>query len=197
MRRISASAVIFPLLLLLLAAPVAAAPPVKESGSQDFLSAFNTTCGPSTCTDTSIDVFTIEDGSMIVCVSEFTFNVRSGRVVSQESGCSDPTSTDALTVSGDLSSASLDPTSITFFDCNQRGCVEGDTVVVSAELTGFGPVFSDTQRGTFTDGNCTVRFSSSGDQRQATGTLTIDGESLSADGSIGSGTFSFMERCRE
>jgi hypothetical protein len=197
MRRISASAVIFPFLLLLLAAPVAAAPPVKGSSTQDFLSAFATSCGPSTCTDTSMDVFTIGDGLMIVCVSEFTFNVRSGRVVSQESGCSDPVSADAVTVSDDLSSGSLAPTSVTFVDCNQRGCVEGDTVTVSAELTGFGLVFSDTQRGTFTDGTCTVKFSSSGDQRQATGTLTIDGNVLSAGGNIGSGTFSFMERCRE
>lgn len=196
MRRITASLLVVPILVLLLAAPAAAAPPVKESGSQAFLSAFSSSCGPSICTDTFVDVFTIGDGLVVVCVSEFAFNVHSGRLVSEESGCSDPVSDAALSVSADLSSASLAPTSVTFFDCGPRGCVEGDTVTVAAELTGFGPIFSDTQRFTFTDGTCTVRFSSSGDQRQASGTLTIDGETLSADGNIGMGTFSFMERCR-
>jgi hypothetical protein len=100
-------------------------------------------------------------------------------------------------ISDDLSSASLSDTDVTFFDCNQQGCVEGDTVTVSAELTGFGPVFTDTQRFTFDDGTCTFRFSSSGEQRQATGTLTIDGETLSADGdNIGMGKFTEMVRCR-
>ena len=196
MRRICASILILPMLLLLLAAPVAAAPPIKDSGTNDFFTAFSSSCGPSTCTDTFVDVFTAGDGLMVICMSEFTFNLRSGRLISQESGCSDPISSDALTVADDLSSATLAPTEVTLFECDQTGCVEGDTVTVSAHLTAFGPVFTETQRSTFTDGTCTVRISSTGDQRQATGTLTIDGETLSADGNIGTGTFSFMRRCR-
>jgi len=69
-------------------------------------------------------------------------------------------------------------------------------VTVSAELTGSGPLYSDTQRYTFTDGTCTFRYSSSGDQREATGTLTIDGDEMSAYGNIGTGKFSYWERCR-
>ena len=196
MRRIRVSAVLLPILLLSLAAPVAAAPPVKGSGTQEFLSAFSSSCGPSTCTEVSVDVFPVADGLIVVCLSEFTFNIRSGQLISQESACSDETSSDALVINDDLTSAELLPTAVTFFECNRRGCTEGDTVIVSADLTGSGPVFTDTQRGTFTDGTCTVKFSSTSDQRQATGTLTIDGETLSANGNIGSGTFSFMERCR-
>jgi len=196
MRRTGVSLVLLPVLLLLLAGPVAAAPPSRTSGTSEFLSAFSSSCGPSTCSDTSVDVFTVGDGVIVVCVSEFTFNLHSGRLISEQSGCSDEISADALVIGDDLSSASLADTAVTFFDCNQQGCVEGDTVVVSAELTGFGPVFTDTQRFTFDDGTCTFRFTSSGEQRQATGTLTIDGETLNAEGNIGMGKFTETVRCR-
>ena len=195
MRRTGLSLVFLPVLLLLLTGPVAAAPPSRTSGTQEFLFAFSSSCGPATCTDTFADVFTVGEGVIVVCVSEFTFNLHSGRLISQESGCSTEISSDALVISDDLSLASLSATAVTFFDCNQQGCVEGDTVTVSAELTGFGPVFTDTQRFTFDDGTCTYRFSSTGEQRQATGTLTIDGETLSADGGIGMGKFTEMVRC--
>lgn len=196
MRRIVGSILLLAALVLLLAAPVAAAPPVKDSSDQVFLSAFSSECGPSTCTDTNVDVFTVADGFIVVCMQEVTYNLRTGRLISQQQGCSDETPSDALVVSDDLSSATLAPTAVTFFTCNQRGCVEGETVIVSAELTADGPTFTSTDRGTFSDGTCTVRFTSSNEQRQATGTLTIDDETMSANGSIGTGQFTFMERCR-
>ncbi len=59
MRRIAASFLLLPMLLLLLAAPAAAAPPLRESGTQEFLSAFSSTCGPTRCTDTIVDAFTV------------------------------------------------------------------------------------------------------------------------------------------
>jgi hypothetical protein len=182
--------------MLLLAGPVAAAPPVRDAGTQAFVFAFNFSCGPSTCTDTHVDVFTVADGVIVVCVSEFTFNLRTGRTVSEEGGCSNEISADALVITDDLSSASLSPTEVTFFNCNPQGCVEGDTVTVSAELTAFGPIFTDRQRSTFSDGTCTFTFTSSGDQRQATGTITIDGETLTAEGNIGMGKFTQTEHCR-
>lgn len=196
MRHIIGPLFLVPILLLLLAAPATAAPPVRDSTSGEFLSAFSSTCGPSTCTDTFVDVFPVADGLIVVCAGEFTFNFRSGRLISEESGCSDEISSDALVLGSNLSSATLEPTPVTFFECNQRGCVAGDTVVVSAQLTGVGPVFSQTDRGTFSDGTCTFRFSSSTENRSGTGTITVDGVTLSADGSFGSGRFTFMERCR-
>jgi hypothetical protein len=196
MRRIVGPLLLVPMLLLLLAAPVSAAPPLKDSTSGEFLSAFSFSCGPSTCTDTFVDVFPVADGVIVVCVGEFTFNIRSGRLISGESGCSDPVSSSALAVSQDLSSASLSPTAVTFFECGPRGCVAGDTVTVSAQLTGVGPVFTQTDRSTFSDGTCTFRFSSSTESRSATGTMTISGETTSVDGNIGTGRFTFMERCR-
>jgi hypothetical protein len=194
MRRIFVSLVVLPILLLLLAAPAAAAPPLKESGTQESMSAFSSSCSAATCTDTFVDAFTVEEGLVVVCVSEFTFNVRNGRIISEEFGCSEP-SADGLVVTDDLS-ASLAETSVTFFDCNQRGCTEGDTITVSAELTSFGPVFTFTDRGTFSDGTCTFRFRSSGEQSEAAGTLTIDGETLDANGSVSISEFTVSSQCK-
>jgi hypothetical protein len=196
MRRLIASAAALPILVLLLAGPVAAAPPVKDSGTQVFFSAFSTDCGPSTCTETFVDVFQVSDESLVVCLFQATFNIHTGRAISEDGACSEEVSGDALVVADDLSSASVSPTDVTFFNCNQQGCTEGDTVTVSAELTGSGPIFTDRTRSTFSDGTCTVTFTSSGEQRQATGTITLDGDTLAADGNIGIGKFSVMERCR-
>lgn len=196
MRRITASLAALPILILLLAGPAAAAPPVKDSGTQDFVFAFSSSCGPSTCTDTLLDVFAVGDETIVVCVNEITYNTRTGRITSEDSACSAELPADTLVVEDDLSSASVPPTDVTFFNCNQQGCVEGDTITVSLELTGFGPITTDRQRSTFNDGTCTFTFSSSGEQRQATGTITLDGEVLEAQGSIGSGKFSFTQHCK-
>ncbi len=196
MRRFAVSLVALPILVLLLAGPAAAAPPVKDSGTQVFFSAFSFSCGPATCTDTFVDVFSVSDDTIVVCLFESTFNIHTGRAISEDGACSEEVSSDALVIADDLSSASLSPTDVTFFNCNQQGCTEGDTVSVSAELTGSGPTFTDKQRSTFTDGTCTFTVTSSGEQRQATGTISLDDETLTADGNIGIGKFSFMERCR-
>ncbi len=196
MRRFVVSAAALSILVLLFAAPAAAAPPVKDSGTQEFLFAVSSDCGPATCTDTFVDVFTVSDETLVVCLFESTFNIHTGRNISEDGACSDEVSSDALVIGADLSSASLSPTEVTFFDCNQQGCVEGDTVTVAAELTASGPIVTDKQRSTSSDGTCTFTFSSSGEQRQASGTVTIDGDTLTVDGSIGMGKFSFMERCR-
>jgi hypothetical protein len=196
MRRVLTSVAVLATLVLLLAAPAAAAPPVRDSSTQTFVSAFSFECGPATCRETFVDIFSVSDETMVVCLSESTFNIRTGRIISQESRCSEEVSSDTLSVEQDLSSAVLSPTQVTFFECDEQGCVEGDTVLVSAELTASGGSSTDRSRQTFTDGTCTVTFTSSGESRQATGTVTIDGESVAVDGSIGSGKFTFMERCR-
>ena len=194
MRRIVGSVVLLPILALLLAGPVAAVPPFHDSGTEQSISAFTSSCGPATCTDTFVDAFTPADDLVVVCVSQFTFNVHNGRLTSEQNGCSEASS-DALVID-DLSSASLAPTAVTLFSCNQQRCNEGDTLTVSAELTGFGSSFKDSQRFTFNDGTCTFKQSFSGDTRQATGSITIDGDTSDADGSIRTGKFSFSEHCR-
>ena len=194
MRRVVVSLVLLPILLLLLVAPAAAAPPLKESGTQNFLSSFASSCSQVSCTDTFLDVFNIDAEIVLVCVGSVTYNVRNGRITSQESGCSEA-SPDALTVTEDIT-ATLSETPVTFVDCNQRGCVEGDTVIVSASDTAIGPIFIESNRGTFTDGTCTFRYRSETRSSEVAGTMTIDGAVFEQSGSAGTSEFAVTSRCR-
>ncbi|MCV0403832.1 MAG: hypothetical protein K5924_08980 [Chloroflexi bacterium] len=190
MRRLLLPTVIVPALILLLVAPVAAAPPYRENGTQDYVFASSSTCGPSTCSETWIEAYTVDSQTLWVCLSESTYNVRNGRWVSGGWGC-DNTSPEALTVNSDYS-ASLAPTSVDV--CGRRTCT---TRTVSANLTSTGgPVYSDSNRGTFTDGSCTVRYSSTGTSTEVSGTISIDGSALSAYGSVGTYEYRYSVRCR-
>lgn len=190
MPRVLTPVLVVPALLLMLVAPVAAAPPMKESGTQEFLFAVSTECSGATCTDTLVDAFSIDSETVVVCVSQFTFNVRNGRLTSEASGCSE-TTPDALTVTSSLS-ATLAPTSVQL--CDRRSC---DDVVVSASLSPTGgPVFTHSDRGTFSDGTCTFRFSSSGSSTEVSGTITLDGLTSDAFGTVGVSEFRVSTRCR-
>ena len=139
MRRFVVSAAALSILVLLFAAPAAAAPPVKNSRTQEFLFAVSSDCGPATCTDTFVDVFTVSDETLVVCLFESTFNIHTGRNISEDGAVPDEGPRAMRWSSARIcSSASLSPTEVTFFDCNQQGCVEGDTVTVAAELTARG-----------------------------------------------------------
>ena len=182
-----------PVLLLMLAAPVAAAPPMRESGTQQSLSSVATTCSGATCTDTIVDAFTVDSETLVVCLSSYTYNVRTGRLVSQESGCTE-TSPGALTVTSDFT-ATLAPTAVTVASCDQRGCTEGRTVTVSAQDSAVGPVFSETGRGTSSDGTCTYRYRFSSQSAQVAGTLTVDGVTQPQSGFASISEFTVSSRC--
>lgn len=176
--------------LLAFAPGVAAASPRENFESVGF-DAFSSECGQQTCTDTSIfaDQQTTASGETFTfaCVDQFTFNIRNGRGTFL-SGCSE---TPDITVAGDLSSASLAPTQ--FEVCDQHRC---STITASAELEGTGQ--TSTFRGRFTerDGTCTFTFSESGQRQFATGTITFDGTTLDAEGSIRSSRTSVTSKCR-
>ncbi len=175
MRRVVTAFIVLPILVLALAAPAAAAPPLKESGTQLSFFSVNTECSGATCTDTVLEAFTIDAQTVAVCLSYFTYNIHTGRGTG-EGSCAE-TDSSALTISPELT-VTLDETAITLFSCNRHTCTEGDTVVVSAQDSAIGPIFSETSRGTFTDGTCTYRFSSSSDSAEIAGTMTIDGVTL-------------------
>jgi hypothetical protein len=103
-------------------------------------------------------------------------------------GCEDTTN---LTVAGDLSSATLSPTDVEI--CDGRRC---ETVTVSADLEGTGETVTYRSRGSSKDGTCTFTYSDSGQSRFATGTITLDGETMDAEGDIRSYKSTFSERCR-
>jgi hypothetical protein len=190
MRRLLPPFVIVPVLMLILAAPAAAAPPYRESGTQEYLFAVSTECGGSTCTDTLVDAFTIDSATLVVCLSEYTYNVRNGRLTSERNGCTE-TSPELLTVTSDFEAALSE---VTVALCGRRAC---DEVTVAADLEyAGGPIYSDSTRGSFSDGTCTYRYSSSGQSADATGTISLDGVTSDAFGSVGTSEYRVTERCR-
>ena len=192
-RRSFVTLIAVPVLLLVLAAPVAAAPPMRESGTQQSFFSVATSCSGSTCTDRVLEAFTLDSETLVVCLSSFTYNPRTGRLVSQESGCTE-TSPGALTVTGDFT-VTLADTAVTLATCNRRGCTESDTVTVSAQDSAVGPVFTETGRGTFSDGSCTSRYSFTSQSSQIAGTMTIDGVAYQQSGSASISQFTVSTRC--
>ena len=176
--------------VLAFAPGVAAASPRENFESVGF-DGFSSECGQQTCTDTFVfaEQQTTASGETFTfaCVDQFTFNIRSGRGTGV-SGCSDNPN---ITVAGDLSSASLAPTQ--FEVCGAHQC---STITASAELEGTGQ--TSTFRGRFTerDGTCTFTFTESGERQSATGTITYDGTTLDAEGSIRSVRTTVTSRCR-
>jgi hypothetical protein len=189
MQRIST---VFVIVFALLAfAPAVAAASPRENFESIGFDAFSSECGQQSCTDTFVfaDQQTTVSGETFsfACVDQFTFNIRSGRGTGV-SGCSD---TPNISVAGDLSSASLAPTQ--FEVCGAHQC---STITASAELEGTGQ--TSTFRGRFTerDGTCTFTFMESGERQSATGTITFDGTTVDADGSIRSSRTSVTSKCR-
>jgi hypothetical protein len=77
--------------------------------------------------------------------------------------------------------------------CQRNNC---STITVSAELDTTGASSSFRSRFTERDGTCTFTFSENGQSRQASGTITFDGTTLDADGSIRSVRTTVTSRCR-
>jgi hypothetical protein len=185
-----ASVLLSMLALLVFAPAVGAASPHENFDSVGF-DAFNSQCGQQTCTDTSIfaEEQTTSSGEtfLFVCADQFTFNIRNGHGTGR-SGCTEAAD---VTVAGDLSSASLAPTEIDV--CQRNNC---STITVSAELDTTGASSSFRSRFSERDGTCTFTFSENGQSRQASGTITFDGTTLDADGSIRSVRTTVTSRCR-
>lgn len=192
-RRFIVPFVAVPVLLLAMAAPTLAAPPLKESGTQQSLNSYAFECSGATCTATSLYAYVLDAETLEVCLDITTFNWRTNRFVSGEFGCTwtDPSALD-ITAEFDVS---LAETSITLSDCNRRGCTESRTVTVSAQDGAVGPVFSESSRGTFSDGTCTYRFSSSSESAEVAGTMWIDGVAVDQSGSASISQYSVTSRC--
>ena len=168
------------LLVLAVAGPVSGAERVRESGTFSSFSSFSTTCSGNTCSDTILDVFSLDSDTVAVCVTEVTYNSRTGRETSYSSGCTE-TDASVLSISSGFA-VTLASTDVTLANCNQRRCVEGDTVTVAASDTATGPIQTVTGRVTIRDGSCTTRISFRDQSAEVAGTLTIDGTTLSEQG---------------
>jgi hypothetical protein len=191
---------VMPILLVLVGllafAPAVAADTIgspRESFESVGLEAFDSVCGAQTCTDTYVyaqhQTTSSGDTFTYACTDRFTYNIRTGRGTGG-GGCSDiPAS--ALTVSKDLSSASLAPTSVDF--CIRRQC---DSITISAELQATGGSATFRSRYTDSDGTCTFTYAESGQRLYAAGSITWDGTTSAADGSIFSSKTTFTSKCR-
>jgi hypothetical protein len=181
---------------LLAFAPAASADtvgPPRESFASVGLEAFESVCGNQTCTDTHVyaERQTTSSGDTFIyaCADQFTYSIRTGRGTGG-GGCSDiPVS--ALTVSKDLSSASLSAVSVEF--CVRRQC---DQITISAELQATGGSATFRSRYSENDGTCTFTYADSGQRQFAAGSITWDGATSAADGSIFSSKTTVTSKCR-
>jgi hypothetical protein len=183
--------VLLAMLAMLAFAPAVGAASPRENFESVGFDAFSSQCGQQTCTDTSVfvDSQTTASGEtfMFACADQFTYDIRNGR----GNGAGGCTETPDFTVADDLSSASLAPTP--FDVCQRNNCT---TITVSAELVATGGSASFRSRYTERDGTCTFTYTDSGQSRQASGTITFDGVTVDADGSIRSIKTTVMSRCR-
>lgn len=192
-------------LLLTTAAPAAAAAPVREKDSGNFSSLNSSTseCNPEgagqTCTDIFLFASTDTSGQGYVSLNIETYSVsEQGEFthISSEFGFSEGAS---LTVTSDFD-AMLAETRMTLqtFTCTPESCEEevSREVVVSASDTAVGPAFTSRQRGTFRDGTCTFRFSSTLTGAPVEGTITIDGVTYDETGTAEVGKYRVMQRCK-
>ncbi len=178
MRRFAFAFLAVPLILLIGAAPVAA-----DTGLPPGTNFFSdsTTCtatgGHQVCTDSSLGVQPSEDGTESACLSVATYSIlTNGRFnyTSREFGCA-PAGT--LIVGTDLSVA-FGPTEIALSSCNRQSCPVSRTVTVSANDSPTSPAVTTTTRTSTKVGGCTYRTTTTEQDADLAGTLTIDGTAL-------------------
>ena len=202
MRRFMTGSVVSLALVLILATPALAAPPIREDGTVTGANAFAGSCEPAAggsveCTDQYVDAFQTGPESWAVCVGRFTYAISASgrfRSISDESGCVDLVA-NPLTIAPDFLSAAIAPSVVPLLTCNRRGCTDAGAITVSAELASSGQVFESTNRGTFSDGTCTYRFTSSATGTNGPAQITIDGSTALGEGSYSSEEFSITSRC--
>jgi hypothetical protein len=183
LRRVLVPLFVVPALIAMLAAPTLAAPPYRESGVYESFDSSAETCtsGPGAeCTYTSLSVYSYDPDTIEVCLYTATYPISRGAPSFTEGyGCT-IVDDGALTVTDDFSFI-LAATDIDFFEysCKARQCTETfEVVTVSAEDSPIGPVSTSSGRGTFTEDNCTYRFSYTQQFAELAGTMTIDGVTM-------------------
>lgn len=187
-RRLLVPLFVVPALLAMLTVPALAAPPYRESGTYESFGSSAETCttGPGAeCSYTSLSVNSYDPDNIEVCLYTATYPVSRGAPSYSEGyGCT-VVDDSALTITSDFSFI-LAPTDIEFFEysCQARRCTETfEIVTVSAEDSAIGPISTSSGRGSFTEGNCTSRYSYTDQWAELAGTMTIDGETMEQWGS--------------
>jgi hypothetical protein len=181
----------------LLGGSALAAPPIRDTFTSTSAGAANVVCDGWDCRATAVFAFVNSpDGPSEACL-DITHYAMAGptgfMLLDYERGCA-PLSAGGLSIdTKGLASAALGPTDITVqaFACDPTACNPTGTprtVRVSATYTGVGDVDTFRSNGKSTFGGCTMYFGGKGSSREATATLTVDGQSIAALGSIGTST---------
>jgi hypothetical protein len=173
--------------------------------------------GTSTCSQAELSVFVgkMRDTlsgvthSRQVCyfTATSTYDDETGEILDgfgYDAGCADESSIKSLSVGSKLSSVVLAATTISIqrFTCEDKAeeCVPGAIrdVTVSGTWTGVGPVYSSKDRSAGDDGFCRYAQSSSGSNREALFSGTVDGQAVTdADTWLQDGKMTFRSRCVE
>lgn len=201
LRRLLVPLVVVPVLVAMLAAPALAAPPYRESGTYESFGSSAETCttGPGAeCSYTSLSVYSYDPDTIEVCLYTATYPISRGAPRFTEGyGCT-IVDDSALTITSDFSFI-LAATDIEFFEysCKARRCTETfEVVTVSAEDSAVGPISTTSGRGTFTENNCTYRYSFSQQSAELAGTMTVDGVTMEQWGYGSVSTATSSVRCR-
>jgi hypothetical protein len=169
---------------------LAAPPVVRDHIASSGAAAINNVCVGTVCTGTSVLVIVDESGGPSqACLDISRFDKTTGFVpLGFETGCAPlPSGGFSIDAKG-LAGAVLLPIDITLqvFSCDATGCSPTGTRIahVSATYTGVGVVNTFRANSKSTFGGCTMYFVGKGSSREATASLTVDGQTLDGLGSL-------------
>jgi hypothetical protein len=171
---------------------LAAPPVVREHIASRSAGAGNLVCNGPECTSTSVFVFVnAPDGPSQACldISRYEMVGTSFILLGWEFGCADLAEGSFSIDTKSLSGAALSTTEVTLqaYECDATGCNPTGatrTAVIGATYTGVGDVITFRSNSKQTFGGCTMYFGGKGSSRNATATLTINGQSVEASGSL-------------
>jgi hypothetical protein len=196
---IAATAVAF---VMLGSSALAAAPVVRDHIVSSGAGAANNVCVGTICTSTSVfAIVNAPDGPNQACldISRYEQVGPSFVQLGYETGCAPLAAASLAIDTRGLATASLSPTQIPVqtFTCDSTGCTPTSTrtALVSATYTGVGNVATFRSNSKSTFGACTMYFVGKGSSREAAATLTIDGRSLDAPGSLFTSTQKIKVLC--
>jgi hypothetical protein len=196
---VAATAVAF---ALLGSAALAAPPAVRDHTVSSGAGAGNLICVGTICTATSVfAVVNSPDGPSQACldISRYEQLGTNFLLLGFETGCA-PLEPSSFTIdTKGLTEATLSTIEIPVqaVTCDSTGCNPTSTriAVVSATYAGVGDLATFRSNSKSTFGGCSMYFVGKGSSREATATLTIDGRSLDALGSLFTSTQKIKVLC--
>lgn len=181
------------LVFAMLGSSALAAPPVvRDHIASRGAGAGNLVCNGPECTSTSVFVsVNTPDGPSQACLDISRYEMVGTNVIllGWETGCAELAEGSFSIDTKSLTGAALSTTEVTLqaYECDATGCSPTGstrTAQISATYTGVGEVTTFRSNSKSTFGGCTMYLGGKGSSRNATATLTINGQSFEAPGSL-------------